>query len=234
MKRTLYSTLQVTEDADVEIIQAAFERVKAKLAPRLAAGDQDALTDARMVKEAHDTLIDPARRAAYDQSLARSSAAASYSEAIEVAPFWTGTKVVVMLLMISIGGGWYYRAETKKAEAVATKAAEDRKRVEALAAQEAERRAAAVEVVNTIVQDRKEREQKAEIQRLHRDGERASAQLSQAEQRKAADEARQKALRKSLDENRERQETRAAEARARAEMSEARRRLADLERANSR
>ena len=40
-KRTLYSILQVTEDADAEVVAAAFQSCKKRLHAKVAAGDEN-------------------------------------------------------------------------------------------------------------------------------------------------------------------------------------------------
>ena len=66
--RTLYQVLQVDQDADPEVIDAAFKRLALKFHP-----DRSKETDApqrmREVLAARDVIGDPTQRLAYDQSI---------------------------------------------------------------------------------------------------------------------------------------------------------------------
>jgi hypothetical protein len=66
--RTYYQTLQVDQDADPEVIEAAFRRLALKYHP-----DKSTLPDAadrmRDILAAKDILSDPRKRRAYDASL---------------------------------------------------------------------------------------------------------------------------------------------------------------------
>ncbi len=59
MSKTLYDVLQVSQKADIEVIDAAYTRLQSKHE------SDDVMLKA--LKQAYDTLSDPARRASYDQ-----------------------------------------------------------------------------------------------------------------------------------------------------------------------
>jgi hypothetical protein len=66
--RTLYQTLQVDQDADPDVIEAAFKRIALKFHPDRSK-DPDSAAKMREALKAKDVLADPKRRLAYDQSI---------------------------------------------------------------------------------------------------------------------------------------------------------------------
>jgi hypothetical protein len=66
--RTLYQTLQVDQDADPDVIEAAFKRLALKFHPDRSK-DPEAPAKMREVIAARDILVDPKRRLAYDGSI---------------------------------------------------------------------------------------------------------------------------------------------------------------------
>lgn len=66
-----YRTLQVTRDADAEVIERAYKALSLKYHPDRSGGtDPEATRRMQSINEAYATLRDPARRKAYDQTLA--------------------------------------------------------------------------------------------------------------------------------------------------------------------
>lgn len=66
--RTLYQILQVDQDADPDVIEAAFKRLALKFHPDRTR-EPDAPAKMREVLAARDVLADPKRRLAYDRSI---------------------------------------------------------------------------------------------------------------------------------------------------------------------
>ena len=66
--RTFYQTLQVDQDADPEVIEAAFKRLALKYHPDRSTA-ADAADKMRDLLAARDILADPSRRRTYDKSL---------------------------------------------------------------------------------------------------------------------------------------------------------------------
>jgi hypothetical protein len=66
--RTLYQTMQVDQDADPDVIEAAFKRLAFKYHPDRSK-DPEAAAKMREVLQAKDVLADPKRRLAYDRSI---------------------------------------------------------------------------------------------------------------------------------------------------------------------
>ena len=66
--RTLYQVLQVDQDADPDVIEAAFKRLALKFHPDRSK-DPEAAAKMREVLMAKDVLSNPKRRLAYDRSI---------------------------------------------------------------------------------------------------------------------------------------------------------------------
>ena len=66
--RTLYQTLQVDQDADPDVIEAAFKRIALKFHPDRSK-DPQAAEKMRDALKAKDILADPKRRLSYDRSI---------------------------------------------------------------------------------------------------------------------------------------------------------------------
>jgi DnaJ-class molecular chaperone len=67
-----YRTLQVTRDADAEVIERAYKALSLKYHPdRASAAERtDATRRMQVINEAYSVLRDPTRRRAYDATLA--------------------------------------------------------------------------------------------------------------------------------------------------------------------
>lgn len=146
-EKTLYGVLEVANGASLEVIQAAYARLKAVLEPKAVAGDEAALIRLRALRDAHRTLADPALRARYDRSLAQRGTA----RAVPVTPvyesdssgFRTWMLGAAVAVALAGGGAWYHshqqrvkaeRALQEKAAALA-KMEEERQRAESEAGQ---------------------------------------------------------------------------------------------------
>jgi curved DNA-binding protein CbpA len=138
--KTLYDVLELSPNASSDSIRAAYERLSAKFDPGRPENarnpDVRFLHDA--VKEAFLTLGNPATRAQYDKKLAaRSQPPVEILEESE--PFWTIPKLVALVLIVTVGAGFYYknkreenRLAAEKAVAIAkAKEAEENARAEA-------------------------------------------------------------------------------------------------------
>ncbi len=97
MKRTYYSVLHVLHNDTPETIREAYKKVRKLHEPGLLAHEMAIVAEAKLAKEAFDTLIDPARRAAYDTEMALTTTSVAIASAIEVkpVPFWNMTRIVV-------------------------------------------------------------------------------------------------------------------------------------------
>ncbi len=165
--RTLYDILEVSSSASTESIRAAYERMSAKFAETSTNPDAKLLGNA--ITEAFLTLGNPAKRAQYDKTLALRSQPVIYSvEAVE--PFWTLPKFIILLAVIMIFGGAYYkynkaeaRLQAERAIAVAkAKEAEETAKAEA-AQQQSE---LAMERERALQEERQRREREAAIRRF--------------------------------------------------------------------
>jgi curved DNA-binding protein CbpA len=70
-KRTFYKILQVSDDADAEAIDAAYQRIKSKYED---ANDAAARNELLFVEQAYKTLSDPNSRKLYDRQIANNFA----------------------------------------------------------------------------------------------------------------------------------------------------------------
>lgn len=70
MKNSYYDILQVSNRASETIIEAAYKNLKASLKEKAAAGDEDARNHLVFLDEAYSILSSPAKRVAYDHSIA--------------------------------------------------------------------------------------------------------------------------------------------------------------------
>ncbi len=126
--KTLYDILQVSATADVDIIDAAYTRLRQK-----HQDDEDVL---KVIKMAYDTLSGPARRASYDQriklKMAPSPSHTGYRSDFSDAGanWWRSPKVAAIgvVVMVMIGVGMYlsyakHDKEVRVVREVATSAA---------------------------------------------------------------------------------------------------------------
>jgi hypothetical protein len=97
MRRTHYLVLHVLHNDSPEVIRDAYNRLRKKHEPGLLAHDPAIIAEAKLAKEAFETLIDPARRAAYniDMELTTSSFMLSHEVDARPVPFWTLTRLIV-------------------------------------------------------------------------------------------------------------------------------------------
>ena len=74
---THYDTLEISPKASPEVVRAAYRSLIQRFHPDRRPDDAAAATRAAAITEAYDVLSDPARRTAYDQSLAEPGAPAA-------------------------------------------------------------------------------------------------------------------------------------------------------------
>jgi len=168
--KTLYDILEVSLNASIESIRAAYERLSAKFSE--CSANPDTKMQANAITEAFLTLSNPTKRAQYDKALAIRWQPVIYSvEAVE--PFWTLPKFIVLLAVIVAFGGAYYKYDKdNKAEArlqaervIATaKAKEAEETAKAEVAQDQFELAKQQE--QTLQQERQRRERDAAIRRF--------------------------------------------------------------------
>lgn len=145
MAKSLYDLLELSPTASREAVRAAYERLSRKFDPDLDEhrGSADIRLRAEAIKEAFFTLGNPEARARYDRSLLPPNAV--YTAAIpDLEPNWTMPKILLILVALAVGGGWYLNnkhseqklaAERAIAEARA-KEAEAKAKVEAQAVEQ--------------------------------------------------------------------------------------------------
>lgn len=180
-EKTLYDVLEVSSSASTDSIEAAYQRLIAKLDPAKEgnAGNPDARFQLDAVKQAYLTLGNTEKRAQYDKKLEmRSTAAMQYVEVVE--PFWTLPKMIVVAIVVLGIGGFYYshqkeqaRLEAEKVIAAAkAKEAEEKARAEAEAARAAvqqEREARSAEATTRRAEMAARRQQENDVRQFQRD-----------------------------------------------------------------
>lgn len=226
MEKTLYSLLDVPEDASTESIQSAFQRLRQLHETKAAAGDRQANAILQAAREALLILSDKSRRTTYDFKLQqRRMAPVGIDEQASSVGKWMFAAVVLLIAAISSWTYYLERAELKHAEeearAIQLKQEEQRRLREEEAAQleafYAAQRAAAEE-------QRRAREQEAWYARTRREGDEIMEKNRRAEEaarrQAAADQAKQDRARASED------------AAARQRLEAEKRKLRELERTN--
>lgn len=181
MANSLYDILEVSPTASPETIDASFKRLKNAFAPAAANGDEDATNRLIALKEAFNTLSDPARRRRYDDSLAvRASTSDGTSHGSSGMLRW----IVVLLLVGAVIFGYQrhrteqerLRLQAEQTAAAARLAEIEAQRAEQLALQQQEERR------------RREQLQAEAIERYEReraisDGRQVARELERSEQR---------------------------------------------------
>ena len=115
MDKTLYGVLQVSRDANPDVIVAAYRSLKSKLDAAAAQGDEKARNMLRVVHEAFQTLSDPTKRQRYDASIARKETMAANAAVVEPSPL-SRFAIPAIAIMLLVGGGWYYVAQQEAAK----------------------------------------------------------------------------------------------------------------------
>ena len=123
MAINFYQILEANEAASQETLQALFEQKSERLKCDLEDGSPTAKEQLWFLRQAYETLVNPAKRAAYDETLKPKPHAAFISHPAETKA--TGlswqTNAVLLLLLASglIGFGMYLTREGKKDDHVA-------------------------------------------------------------------------------------------------------------------
>lgn len=188
-EKTLYSVLEVADDASGAVIEAAYQRLRSDLEPAAGRGDEDALNRLRAMREAHQTLTHADLRKRYDLSLARRTAVTqsiTYAE-----PSFALSKVAVIGLVLALAGSaWFYahrqQVQRVKAEQVL------KEKSEALAQAEAERQRLTEEA---SYKEQLQKQRQADL---------ANARWADQARREGAENMRRNALARQRSENEER------------------------------
>ena len=117
MKRTYYSVLHVLHGDSPDVVHEAYKRVRKSHEPGLLAHDPAIIAEAKLAKEAYETLSDPARRAAYDAEHSISTPSEAAAIGIEPARFWTTTRIVVYSTLLGLVALFFYYHDRKLTEA---------------------------------------------------------------------------------------------------------------------
>lgn len=108
MKDSYYDILHLSPRASAELISVSYEKLKAALAPRAAAGDEDARNRLVFLEEAYATLSSETRRVAYDAKLEATAptgaAQYTYSSDSTFLGWWGDSKTSRLLIGLALFG----------------------------------------------------------------------------------------------------------------------------------
>jgi hypothetical protein len=112
MRRTYYSVLHVLHNDTPETIREAYKRLLKSYEPGLLADDKAIIAEAKLALAAFETLVDPARKAAYDDKMSLSTASIAGRIEVTRVRFWTPGRVLiyssllVLVLFVVVAGPW--------------------------------------------------------------------------------------------------------------------------------
>lgn len=227
MKKTLYEVLRVSQSADADIIEAAYQLIKRKLEER---ADSEAQNELKSVQWAYQTLINADKRATYDRQLSGDVPNTAMFSNDEMGgqsggfmDWWGSNKVTAIIAAVALlaGANLYfdYQKEASKTEVLKTivdnDAKNDGKLIDvdsSIAQQEQERRRVELEYRNSaaaraIDMQRQQRDQQLEMQRQQRD-QQIEMQRQQFEVQKQRQEASLKSQQQQLEQQRIQREQR--------------------------
>lgn len=102
-KRTFYKILQISDDADIDAIDAAYQRLKMKY---LDMGDASVHSELLFIEHAYETLSDPDKRKTYDMQIAHAvkPTVVQYEQYAQSGDGWFSSSklIVVMLCVLAI------------------------------------------------------------------------------------------------------------------------------------
>ncbi|GEM_PF-4054388 len=111
MKKTLYDLLRVPRDASNEEIKEAYAKQTARL--QSEASSIDATDYSKFYKDAYDILSNPVQRKQYDESLAEKAEPqvifVEENRGLDL-------KVIGLIGVLILGGGWYYLDHSREIE----------------------------------------------------------------------------------------------------------------------
>lgn len=116
MKRTHYSVLHVLHNDTPEIIREAYRKVRKAHEPGLLAHDKAIIAEAKLAKEAFETLIDPARKSAYDSEMSLSTSSFTPKVEVKRVPFWNLTRILVWSSVAVLVFFWIFFSPEKPAQ----------------------------------------------------------------------------------------------------------------------
>lgn len=130
MSKTLYDVLQVSQKAEIDVIDAAYTRLQSK-------HESDDVT-LKALKLAYDTLSDPARRMSYDQRFASKvipSSATYRSDLADASDGWWRSsmfaKIAVCVALLIVGGMYMnYSKHNKEVSVSRAATSNDSRRVD--------------------------------------------------------------------------------------------------------
>lgn len=189
MAKTLYDILELSPSASREAIRAAYDRLSSKFDPD--ADEHRGKADIRMradaVKEAFFTLGNPEARARYDRSLIPGNAV--YTPSIpDLRPSWTMPKIILIVVALLAGGGWYLNNKHTEQKLAAERAIAEARAKEAEAKAKAEAQAAEQERLALQRQRDIDRQRNLQESRTRNEFERSRRELERDQRRQEMNE----------------------------------------------
>lgn len=225
--KTLYDVLEVSPSANTDVIQAAYQRIRERFQARAAQGDEDALNQLKLAREAAAVLTHAERRARYDADRRAAQSAATRPRPLtieEEESAFRGRRAWLIGLAIAglLAYGMYVREQAitertrafldTQRELVNQQQSLEQERIEA-----AERRneGYAVRSVQTDDERRRRYERERFEQEARRIKDQQEMELARAEQAKRMEAARRQASEREAEYQQERQAREAARTAAR-------------------
>jgi len=192
MKKTLYDLLRAPRDASNEEIKEAYAKQMARLQSEASSADS---TDySKFYKDAYDVLSNPVRRKQYDESLAEKAAPqvifVEENRGLDL-------KVIGLIGVLILGGGWYYldhsrgmeRLKVERAtQLIREQQALEKERLEQQALAEQTRLGFTKQNIDQNQSASERRERRQELQQDNQYFERLHQQEENAARRKKAEE----------------------------------------------
>jgi curved DNA-binding protein CbpA len=234
VKKSLYERLQVSPNAKIDKIRRACTSTIASLQSRCDAGDQKALAEVAELKEGYELLSNPARRAAYNETLRRDRTDMGSNDFDDDVQILTPGRVVIAgVVAVAIAMAAYYRSEANSAaEMAAAIQADSAKRAEVLAQQQRELKEKERALLAGKPSDEEVAKQQAEIKRLQEYSSKVAADIASSDKQQAIEakkDAKDRQVEAKERKEREKEEQTELEQHQQDELDAARRKLQELE-----
>lgn len=159
--KTLYDVLEVARTASPEVIDASHDRLREKFDPDIPSNAKDEASRMRFrsIREAYVTLSHPDRRAQYDARIR------ALENDVVAEPFWTPTRLTVLLVIFAVAGTSYWKYRSAEAAAELARLAIEKERTAKMEVEKEKARQEADAVAAEQKRTAALRQQQSEIER---------------------------------------------------------------------